>query len=447
MKSFISLLLVFALPLFSQQIVSVTTVSQLTGENSLNQTDNVNVWGADLGTMFLHSDGRIYFLFGDTFGSPGNPSVPNDWRSNTMAYTTDFDASDGIAFDGWITDDAGMAQALVPGDHGPNDGSGEVTKIPTAGWSYDGRQFMWFMSVKQWGQAGEWDVNYAEIAYSDDDGQTWAASGVRWPGSSNFIQADVKAHDGFLYVFGIPAGRFGGVKLARVGLYDILNQAAYRYYTGSNWSETENDAVTLVGPPVGEFSVLWNPYLQRWMMMYLNENKTQIEMRQAPELQGPWSEPLAVVGATSYPGLYGAYMHETYIENDGEVVYFLMSRWFDYNVFVMRLELEKPAGAVANHSSTAQPSSCILYQNYPNPFNAQTRIRFELAWAGRVRLEIFDMVGRKIRTLVNDEKSAGQHAVVWDGTDAGGHPAPSGVYVLKLSSNRDMQFRKTMLLK
>ena len=167
MKPIILIFLVMSQPLFSQEIISVRQIAKLTGQPSLNNTGQVNVYGTDLGSMFLHSDGRLYFLFGDTFGPPGTPGSA-DWRSNTMAYTTDYAASDGISFEGWITSPSGQARALVEGNHDPNDGSGEVTKIPTAGWSYEGRQFMWFMSVKQWGGPGQWDVNYAEIAYSDE---------------------------------------------------------------------------------------------------------------------------------------------------------------------------------------------------------------------------------------------------------------------------------------
>ena len=96
-------LMIVAAPLYSQDIVSVNQVGKLTGQPSMNNTGQVNVYGTDLGSMFTHSNGRIYFLFGDTFGAPGAPGSI-DWRSNTMAFSSDTVASDGIQFDGWITD-------------------------------------------------------------------------------------------------------------------------------------------------------------------------------------------------------------------------------------------------------------------------------------------------------------------------------------------------------
>lgn len=177
------------------------------------------------------------------------------------------------------------------------DGSGEVTKIPTAGWSFEDRQLMWFMSVKQWETPGQWEVNYADIAYSDDNGNTWFQSGTQRPGNSNFIQVAVAEQSGYLLFWGIPAGRFGGVKIARVLPSDVLDKTAYQYYTGTGWSSNEGDGILIVDPPVGELSFLWNPYLQHWIMMYLNESTACIEVRKADQPTGPWGEPTEVVCA------------------------------------------------------------------------------------------------------------------------------------------------------
>ena len=119
MKRFIMIFFVMTQPLLPQEIISVEQIAQLTGQPSMNNTGQVNVYGTDLGSMFFHSDGQIYFLFGDTFGPPGTPGS-GDWRSNTMAYTSDSVASDGIIFDGWMTDPSGQAKALLEGNHEPN---------------------------------------------------------------------------------------------------------------------------------------------------------------------------------------------------------------------------------------------------------------------------------------------------------------------------------------
>ena len=422
-------------------IASVTQLGQLTGQPSMNNTGQVNVYGTDLGSMFLHSDGRVYFLFGDTFGPPGTPGS-EDWRSNTMAYTTDLVASDGITFDGWIAEPSDHAKALVEGNHDPNDGSGEVTKIPTAGWSIEDRQFMWFMSVKQWGTPGGWEVNYSEIAYSDDNGNSWSLSGTQRSGNSNFIQVAVAEQTEYLLFWGIPAGRFGGVKLAKVLPADVLDETAYQYYTGTGWSTDEDDGVVIVDPPVGELSVLWNPYLQRWIMMYLNESTASIEVREAHQPTGPWSGPWQVVSANDYPALYGAFMHEQYIENNGQTVYFLMSQFGAYNVFLMEVVFQRDETGVVEESLSEEiPQSCALHQNTPNPFNAKTEIRYQIPKDCNVTLNVFNTLGQQMRTLTSGHQEAGLYSIIWDARDDGGRDLASGIYFCRLKAG---DFGKTI---
>ena len=152
--------------------------------------------------------------------------------------------------------------------------------------------------------------------------------------------------NGDLYLFGIPGGRFGGVKLARVAQESILDSSAYRYFAGlaggvPQWHADENVAQLIVPAPVGELSVIWNPYLDRWIMTYLDESRASIVIREAPDLWGPWSDALSLVSGSAYPGLYGAYMHPWYMENEGEVIYFTMSQWGPYSVFLMRAQLAR----------------------------------------------------------------------------------------------------------
>jgi hypothetical protein len=365
-----------------------------------------------------------------------------------MASTDDSVASDGITFDGWITDSSGQAKALIEGNHDPNDGSGEVTKIPTAGWSVEDRQFMWFMSVKRWGTPGQWEVNYSEIAYSDDNGNSWFLSGTQRLGNSNFIQLAVAEKSGYLLFWGIPAGRFGGVKLARVLPSDVLDNSTYQYYTGTRWSTNEADGVLIVDPPVGELSVLWNPYLQRWIMMYLNESTAVIEVREAHEPTGPWSEPWEVASSSDYPALYGAFMHNRFIENDGEIVYFLMSQFGPYNVFLMQVVFERNVTEVIEEPLSLEiPQSYVLHQNYPNPFNHTTAIAYFLPKATKVVLKIYNIDGQEIHTLVDKNETAGEKLVLWNGRNGYGQLVGSGLYFYHLQAVDEIQARKMLLLK
>lgn len=84
--------------------------------------------------------------------------------------------------------------------------------------------------------------------------------------------------------------------------------------------------------------------------------------------------------------------------------------------------------------TVAAPSDFDLGQNYPNPFNPTTIIPFKLKNAGFVSLDIFNMKGQLVRSLVRRALPAGSHAVVWDGCDAKGSALPSGSYIYKLKT-------------
>lgn len=88
-----------------------------------------------------------------------------------------------------------------------------------------------------------------------------------------------------------------------------------------------------------------------------------------------------------------------------------------------------------------------LNGNYPNPFNPTTTIAFSLKEAGHAVLEIFNVKGESIKQLVSDQLAAGQHSVVWNGTDNSGKPVSSGIYFYKLSSKNFSATRKMILMK
>jgi hypothetical protein len=93
------------------------------------------------------------------------------------------------------------------------------------------------------------------------------------------------------------------------------------------------------------------------------------------------------------------------------------------------------------------PGSFDLSQNYPNPFNPDTRISFSLPRNGQVTLEIFNILGQRVRELVNEVRPAGTYAVEWDGTDDFGKRVSSGVYFYRLNSGTEVLAKKMMLLK
>ncbi|RMG23089.1 MAG: T9SS C-terminal target domain-containing protein, partial [Methanobacteriota archaeon] len=82
---------------------------------------------------------------------------------------------------------------------------------------------------------------------------------------------------------------------------------------------------------------------------------------------------------------------------------------------------------------TEIPQSFQLYQNYPNPFNPTTTILFSVPHVSRITLHVYDMAGRKVKTLIDGSLPASNHNVQWNGTNDAGQPVASGVYLYRLS--------------
>jgi len=93
------------------------------------------------------------------------------------------------------------------------------------------------------------------------------------------------------------------------------------------------------------------------------------------------------------------------------------------------------------------PGVFKLSQNYPNPFNPSTRIEFTLEQAGEVRLEVYNVLGQKIRTLLEGYFPNGSYESEWNGTTEGGAKVSSGIYFYRLSTDQFSRTRKMMLMK
>ncbi|HEX5591275.1 MAG TPA: DUF4185 domain-containing protein [Candidatus Limnocylindrales bacterium] len=326
----------------------VVEVSQLTGPSSPNRTDRFEVAGQDLGSMF-EAGGKTWFAFGDTFsmltpGMTGGGAGTGLWRSNTLAYTTDTDPTDGITFDGYVVDDTGAAKELL---HAKQVDYDEFAVIPTHGFAANGAMYLHYMAVKHFESATAWSTNYSGLATSTDGGETWTKlAAPRWPGDSNFIQVSVAKVDNDLYFWGATHGRLGGVQLMSVPEQDVERQDAYRYFSGVSssgepqWSADIQAAETIVDGTVGELSVVWNSHLERWLMTYTDGGTGGASIREAGAPWGRWSDAMTLISAADVPGgLYAPFMHATYTANDGKTIYFTLSKWGPYNVFWYRADL------------------------------------------------------------------------------------------------------------
>jgi len=95
----------------------------------------------------------------------------------------------------------------------------------------------------------------------------------------------------------------------------------------------------------------------------------------------------------------------------------------------------------------AIPDEFAIHQNYPNPFNPVTTLRYDLPEQGHVRITIYDMLGRDVKTLINEYQDPGYRSIIWDATNDYGKPVSAGMYLYQIQAGEYMEVRKMVLVK
>jgi uncharacterized protein DUF4185 len=330
-------------------------VDRATGKPTLNQTDkNFGIWGTDLGSSFEHK-GKLYFLFGDTIGRPGDRDV--------LAWTESHDPSH-IQLHFFLAPDRKWLPLTVPGI------SQGAFEVPSAGISLEDKMYV----VCTTGHSEKKKMGRSVLARSDDDGKTFKK--LHQLSHDKFINVSFWKTEKWLYVFGSGDYRKSNVFLARVPPNQIEDQSKMEFFSGGdkepNWSPKESDALPLFDQPqVGEFSVRFLPPVKQYVMLYNAEKPRGINMRSAPTPWGPWSKETVIFDPWKDGG-YGQFMHISskfkekhdalsdpkreeewggeygpYIINrftraaDGNCrIFYTMSTWNPYQVMIMQTDLK-----------------------------------------------------------------------------------------------------------
>ncbi|MEU0542819.1 DUF4185 domain-containing protein [Nocardia sp. NPDC005978] len=326
------------------RVSQVREVAKLTGASSINRTDKRwQVEGTDLGIIWESKPGEVAIAFGDSVGDDFHPpgGFGNDWRSNLLAFSTDRELGDGVTIDRFVTDSRCHAVELLTSKKLDNI---EITTIPTSGFAIGDRQYMSYMSIRTWNSIpGTWFTNYGGLAYSDDHGQTWVKDAhAKWDnifGVSNFQVSAMVPEGDYVYMFGTRNTRLGAVGLARVPKDQVLNTTAYQYWRDGSWTPVGGyqAASTIVDAPAAELSVNYDADRKVWQMSYLDTAKAALVVRESDSPQGVWSPSAVTVTAAQFPELYGGFIHPWSTAND---LYFTMSTWNDYNVYLMHVRVE-----------------------------------------------------------------------------------------------------------
>lgn len=332
-----------------------------TGPNAAVDTTKWKIGGTDLGFPFYDPDlKRLYVSFGDTFTQTPMGGTQN---SNATLYTDNLDFSNGIMWEGVLPGQNGTLWQVTPVARGSDVTSSKVsTTIPTGTIVLDGTYYMFYMEVDAFDPTGEWGVYANRVMKSTDQGNTWTrVSSLEWvamnPDDSQGIAPGfaqifpLEADDGYVYIYGIPAGRSGGVQLGRVKKENFENFEEYEYLRkieddGTvDWRKGTNGLKSIknytpsyiVSPSCGEICVTYNKYLQRYTMFYMMNNSS-IVMRRSVNPWGEWSSPDTITNQSKIVGLYGSFTHPVMSTHDGKRIYMFVSQWLPvYNVHFMEI--------------------------------------------------------------------------------------------------------------
>lgn len=104
-------------------------------------------------------------------------------------------------------------------------------------------------------------------------------------------------------------------------------------------------------------------------------------------------------------------------------------------------------GETPSETVSSAPAVFALNGNYPNPFNLSTTIEFSLPESSRTTLDIYNIMGQKVRGLVSEQMALGSHSIVWDGRDDSGKTVSSGSYIAQLSAGKHTATGRMMMVK
>lgn len=325
------------------QRIARVTGKPLSGEkfSSPNNTDgNWDVGATDLGIIWEMEPRKYGVFFGDTFGSDfkPNPSHPgpngSNWRSNVLAFSENQNLEDGLVFTGMVTGTSTRAKEMIPGHY-----AGLPTSIPTAAVRAEGADYVHYFHTDPI-QAGV-KFYYSGLYKSVNNGINWTkVESVHFSADSRFALAGYWKKDGYVYMIGAPAYRDKPGYLARFKESEIEDQNAYEYWDGqgNKWVKGNESAGTVLIPgTVGELSFLYNETLEKWILVYGDIGHGFVSLRTASDITGPWSAVHRLVSPDDYPMHYGPYLHP--LSAVGTNLYFTLSMWEPYNVFLMKAEL------------------------------------------------------------------------------------------------------------
>jgi hypothetical protein len=129
------------------------------------------------------------------------------------------------------------------------------------------------------------------------------------------------------------------------------------------------------------------------------------------------------------------------------ITYYYRLSAFDYHGNESGYAEQVEATFLNTEDELLVPTEFALHQNYPNPFNPVTTLRYDLPENDHVTIIIYDMLGRQVKTLMDQTQDAGYRSIIWDATNDYGNPVSAGIYLYQIQAGEYMQTKKMVLLK
>lgn len=316
-------------------------IAMTTGPDSQNSELllNAGARGTDLGIPFTLPDGRTMLLYGDTFSGDNMSGL---WQSNFMAITSDDDLTDGLKFDELVINETnGAVKPFAQGAHqsgSETDKSVEVTKIPTGGISIGEDVYIFYMSIRYWGVAGSWLVNYNQCLKATDDTYTeWEeVSSLRWTEDELYYAGQIypfkNPNDDYIYFLMIPGGRNDGATMMRVTEEDFETRDEYEYLVAedtwvkgdSGMSQLNSSPYYVIDPSFSEPSLMYSTYLNKYVACALRGSA--ICLLTSDSVTGPY-ESHSVLKSEDFAGLYGGFVYAPFSDCGGQRIYLQLSQW------------------------------------------------------------------------------------------------------------------------
>jgi hypothetical protein len=382
---------------YSDEVKNISLIGDVTGSDAITDTSEMTVGGCDLGyPMYDESREVMLNFYGDSFDTPVQSGR---WRSNTVSKSTDFDLSDGMSIDSFISSPSGIAKPCIEGHHSDKY---EMTKIPTGAIAIDGVYYMFYFSKYSWNVSSDHSMNYGGCIKSSDGGENWTrVYDLSWAdhvvdndkldqgkvndiqvlmnesvdlerdgGSVNLVHHEgyrfteiypYMGNDGYVYLFGMGGYRSSYISLARVKVnnFEVFDQYEYLIgyddktpkwlsgRSGLDYLSTHYEEGYCLESTGSEMSLCYNK-TKKCYMLFMGSNSSRTygaTYFTSTNLYGPYNRHGSLVLPASSEllpinSIYAPMVNDKWMEDDGLTFYMMVSAWMPYyNPKLFKVEL------------------------------------------------------------------------------------------------------------